>query len=235
MCAQADVILGRHARGRQLTKGEARLRTKGLRLAPCGAVALTQRNVAYPFSSLGHPFRPEFCLHANRCLGWRWADLVRGRTAHSPVGYSRPGNGWQLQSRSSLSKGRAGCIPRPPRVACRRTSRCQCNGACAGPWPCHALHLEGRGRGQSYGCFLHVAAFRRPVLCYGSRRLCRARGQVLGWSPLRLIRLRACKSGIVCSRRSADATCAFLRHHSDDQHTCDGSGASRRPCRRWLP
>lgn len=137
-----------------------------------------------PACRFHRPCGADLRLHPNRGVGRRWTNLVRGRTAHTPLRYRHSRDGWDMSSRASLSRRRS---YRSTRSSCRIARQ---------PWRCaphrsrhrgrasYAMHVSGFGRRQPHGRILQFAPIGRYFLRDGERWLCREMGSLLERSSL---------------------------------------------------
>ena len=157
----------------------------------------------------GRSCRPILRLHAHGRLGWRRADLVRRRAAHSLVGHRGARDGRLMPSRPPLPGRRSHCRPRSSRRACRHSAGQIANRPCEGQWPDDALPLRGRRRGNPDSGLLRVAEVGRSFVRNGARRIGKGGARSLRCDS----RLERHPSGP--SRRSASTKhpARFMEHH----------------------
>lgn len=132
--------------------------------------------------------RPIVRLHAGGRMGRRRADLVRRRSAYSPLGHRGARNGRVVPCGPSLPCRRTHSRARSSREAARRAHRHAAHRACSGRGSDDALPLGWRRRGQSDGRLLHLAAVGRPKLRDGPRRLCGPMGSLLAGASVPVIK-----------------------------------------------
>ena len=125
-------------------------------------------------------------LHANRGVGRRWTNLVRGRSAYTPLRYRHSRDGWDMSSRASLSRRRSYHVTRSSCWIARQPWRCAPHRSRHRGRASYAMHVSWFGRRQSHGCFLQFAPIGRYFLRHGARWLCREMGSVLARSSLQL-------------------------------------------------
>lgn len=143
-------------------------------------------DVHAPARRFHRPRGADLRLHPYRGVGRRWTNLVRGRSAYTPLRYRHSRDGWNLSSMASL-----------PRRRPHRGTRSSCRIARQG-WRCathrsrhcgrtgYAMQVSWFGRRQSHGRILQFAPIGRYFLRDGARRLCGEMGSVLARSSLQL-------------------------------------------------
>lgn len=143
-------------------------------------------DVHAPARRFHRPRGADLRLHPYRGVGRRWTNLVRGRSAYTPLRYRHSRDGWNLSSRASLPRRRP---HRGTRSSCRFARQAW---RCATHWPCHriragyAMQVSWFGRRQSHRRILHFTAIGRYFLRDGARWLCCEMGSVLARSSLQL-------------------------------------------------
>lgn len=141
-------------------------------------------DVHAPARRFHRPRGADLRLHPYRGVGRRWTNLVRGRSAYTPLRHRHSRDGWNLSSRASLPRRRP---HRGTRSSCRVARQ---------PWRCashrsrhrgrtgYAMQVSWFGQRQSHGRILHFAPIGRYFLRDGARWLCREMGSLLERSSL---------------------------------------------------
>jgi len=132
----------------------------------------------------GRSCGPILRLHAHGRLGWRRADLVRRRAAHSPVGHRGARNGRLMPSRPPLPGRRPRCRPRSSRRARWHAAGQVANRPCESQRPDDALPLRGRRRGKPDSGLLRFAEVGGSFVRNGAERICCQVGPLLAGASL---------------------------------------------------
>ena len=141
-------------------------------------------DVHTPACRFHRPCGADLRLHPNRSLGWRWADLVRGRSAYTPLRYRHSRDGWNLSSRASLPRRRSHCSTRSSCRIARQGWRCATHRSRHRGRTGYAMQVSWFGRRQSHFRILHFAPIGRYFLRDGARWLCSKMGSLLERSSL---------------------------------------------------
>lgn len=132
----------------------------------------------------GRSCRPILRLHTDGRLGWRRADLVRRRAAHSSIGHCGARDGRLMPPRPPLPGCRSHCRPRSSCRAGWHAAGQAANRPCEGQRSDNALPLCRRRRGNPDSGLLRFAEVGRSFVRNGARRICCQVGPLLAGASL---------------------------------------------------
>ncbi len=151
-----------------------------------GPMVSNRDDVHTPACRFHRPCGADLRLHPNSGVGRRWTNMVRGRSAYTPLRYRHSRDGWDMSSKASLPRRRSHRGTRSSCRIARQPWRCAPHGSRNRARASYAMQVSWFGRRQSHGRILQFAPIGRYFLRDGARRLCREMGSVLARSSLQL-------------------------------------------------